>query len=58
MEEFSFMVQKGKKKTKNDIEQLHDLDHQQTKALSKAGEDLELLHQYINEMTRMFASDY
>ncbi|WP_106496316.1 T7SS effector LXG polymorphic toxin [Lentibacillus sp. Marseille-P4043] len=28
MEEFSFMVQKGKKKTKNDIEQLHDLDHQ------------------------------
>ncbi|MGY0692378.1 T7SS effector LXG polymorphic toxin [Virgibacillus sp. FSP13] len=58
MEEFSSMVQKGKKKTKNDIEQLHDLDHQQTKALSKAGEDLELLHQYINEMTRTFASDY
>ncbi|MBT2217983.1 EndoU domain-containing protein [Virgibacillus dakarensis] len=58
MEEFSSMVQKGKKKVKNNIEQLYDLDHEQTKSLTKVGEDLALLNQYINEMSRTFVSDY
>ncbi|GGB48336.1 putative ribonuclease YokI [Lentibacillus populi] len=58
MEEFSSMVQKGKKKVKNNIEQLYNLDYEQTKSLTKVGEDLTLLNQYINEMSRTFASDY
>ncbi|WP_106495838.1 T7SS effector LXG polymorphic toxin [Lentibacillus sp. Marseille-P4043] len=57
-EEFNSMVQKGKRKVKNDVEQLYDLDHEQTKALSQVGEDQELLDQYINEMSQTFASDY
>ncbi len=52
------MVQKGKRKAKNDVEQLYDLDHEQTKSLNQVGEDQKLLDQYINEMTRTFASDY
>ncbi|WP_106495640.1 T7SS effector LXG polymorphic toxin [Lentibacillus sp. Marseille-P4043] len=57
-EEFNSMVQKGKEKAKNDVEQLYDLDHEQTKSLNQVGEDQKLLDQYINEMTRTFASDY
>ncbi|MGY0694494.1 T7SS effector LXG polymorphic toxin, partial [Virgibacillus sp. FSP13] len=57
-EEFNSMVQKGKRKAKNDVEQLYDLDHEQTKSLNQVGEDQKLLDQYINEMTRTFASDY
>ncbi len=43
---------------KNYLEQLYNLDHEQTKSLTKVGEDLTLLNQYINEMSRTFASDY
>ncbi|WP_106498330.1 T7SS effector LXG polymorphic toxin [Lentibacillus sp. Marseille-P4043] len=58
MEEFGSAVQKGKSKVKNHIEQLYDLDSQQTKSLSKVGEDLELMNQYISEMARTFSQDY
>ncbi|MEW9676882.1 LXG domain-containing protein [Lentibacillus sp. L22] len=58
MEEFDSMMQKGKRKVKNSLEQLYELDHEQTKSLSEVGKDLKLLNQYINEMSHNFASDY
>lgn len=58
MEEFGSLVKKGKSTVKNDLEELHRLDHEQTKAFRESKQDLKLLQQYIHDMSRAFASDY
>ena len=54
MGELSFVVQKGRKKTREIVDQLHELDHTQTKNLAKVEEKLDVMKQYTSEMTRKF----
>src|SRR5699024_2258061 len=58
LEEFSHMVQKGRDKVNLYIEQLHELDDKQTKALHEAENDLDLMKSYMSEMTRTFHRDH
>src|SRR5699024_11016666 len=58
LEEFSHAVQKGKEKVNLHIEQLHELDHKQTKALNEVESDLDLMKSYMSEMTRTFHCDH
>ena len=54
MGELSFVVQKGRKKTREIVDRLHELDHTQTKNLAKVEEKLDVMKQYTSEMTRTF----
>jgi len=54
MSELSFVAQKGRKKTREIVDQLHELDHTQTKNLAKVEEKLDVMKQYTSEMTRTF----
>jgi len=58
LEEFSHMVQKGRDKVNLHIEQLHELDHKQTKALNEVESDLDVMKSYMSEMTRTFHRDH
>src|SRR5699024_11391149 len=58
LEEFSHMVQKGRDKVNLYIEQLHELDDKQTKALNEVESDLDLMKSYMSEMTRTFHRDH
>ena len=54
MSELSFVVQKGRKQTRQIVDQLHELDHTQTKNLAEVKEKLDVMKQYTSEMTRTF----
>ena len=54
MSELSFVVQKGRKRTRENIDQLHELDHTQTKNLVEVEGELDVMKQYTSEMTRTF----
>src|SRR5699024_4661397 len=58
LEEFSHAVQKGKDKVNLHIEQLHELDHKQTKVLNEVEKDLDVMKSYMSEMTRTFHRDH
>lgn len=50
MNEFSHYASKGREHSTKVVEELHELDYQQTKALEGVDEDLRLLQNYLNEM--------
>src|SRR5690606_13042463 len=50
MDEFSHYANKGREHSTKVVEELHELDYQQTKALEGVDEDLRLLQNYLNEM--------
>ena len=54
MSELSFVVQKGRKQTRQIVDQLHELDHTQTQNLAEVIEKLDVMKQYTSEMTRTF----
>jgi predicted ribonuclease toxin of YeeF-YezG toxin-antitoxin module len=54
MNELSFFVQKGRQQTRQIVDQLHKLDHTQTKNLAEVTGKLDVMKQYTSEMTRSF----
>ncbi|WP_158701668.1 ribonuclease YeeF family protein [Lentibacillus sp. Marseille-P4043] len=55
-EEFLHHVQRGKKRTKDTVEQLHDLDNSQTKALEPIEEQLRTMNDYIADIQSVFTN--
>ncbi|MGY0691930.1 ribonuclease YeeF family protein [Virgibacillus sp. FSP13] len=55
-EEFLHHVQRGKKRTKETVEQLHDLDNSQTKALGSIEDQLRTMKDYIIDIQSVFTN--